>query len=311
LAQLRSESGSLPAESTHPPEKDAGPGGVSAASASGANVKLATAGDAAKLRESGKLDEALSVLRHILNVHPQDAAALAELGRVHRRQGNHAAALAAFEAAVAGNPSHPGLKAEMVGELRELGRLDEAASKAKQILEEKPDHIAALVELGRVRRRQGDRKAALAAFESAVAARPGHAGLKSEMAAELRELGRLDEAETVLRGVLKGHPQQVDGLVGLAQIARRRGNRAASLAMFEAAMAASPDHVGIRSQPTCVADEVCQSAGIPHDALTRTQVEIRGHAEPMTVRTERDPTVLASLLALTPIDTPSEASSET
>ena len=55
-----------------------------------------------------------------------------------------------------------------------------------------------------------------------------------------------------------------------------------------------------------VSDEVCQRAGIPHDALTRTQVEIRGHAEPMMVRTEKDPTVLASLLAPTPTEAPSE-----
>ena len=102
----------------HSPEKDAGPGGVCAASASRVNVKLATAGDAAKLRESGRLDEAQSMLRQILNVHPQDVAALTELGRVHRRQSDHGAVLKAFEAAVAGNPSHAGLKVEMVGELR-------------------------------------------------------------------------------------------------------------------------------------------------------------------------------------------------
>ncbi len=46
-----------------------------------------------------------------------------------------------------------------------------------------------------------------------------------------------------------------------------------------------------------VSEEVCKAAGIPDDALTRTQVEIRGHDQPMTVRTEKDPTVLASLLA--------------
>jgi adenylate cyclase len=55
-----------------------------------------------------------------------------------------------------------------------------------------------------------------------------------------------------------------------------------------------------------VADEVCERAGIPPDALTQTQVEIRGHAELMTVRTEKDPTILASLL--TPI--PSDSSPE-
>ena len=59
-----------------------------------------------------------------------------------------------------------------------------------------------------------------------------------------------------------------------------------------------------------IAEEVCQRAGIPADALAGMQVDIRGHAEPMRVRTEKDPTVLASLLAPTPIDLPLEASLE-
>jgi adenylate cyclase len=46
-----------------------------------------------------------------------------------------------------------------------------------------------------------------------------------------------------------------------------------------------------------VSEEVCKTAGLPDDALIRTQVEIRGHREGMAVRTEKDPTVLASLLA--------------
>ena len=45
-----------------------------------------------------------------------------------------------------------------------------------------------------------------------------------------------------------------------------------------------------------VSEEVCKTAGIPSDALTRTDVAIRGHDEPMMVRTAEDPTVLASLL---------------
>jgi adenylate cyclase len=45
-----------------------------------------------------------------------------------------------------------------------------------------------------------------------------------------------------------------------------------------------------------VSEEVCKNAGIAADALTRTEVSIRGRDEPMTVRTAVDPTVLASLL---------------
>ena len=45
-----------------------------------------------------------------------------------------------------------------------------------------------------------------------------------------------------------------------------------------------------------ISEEVCKMAGIPADALTRAEVEIRGHEKPMSVRTTDDPTVLAGLL---------------
>ena len=45
-----------------------------------------------------------------------------------------------------------------------------------------------------------------------------------------------------------------------------------------------------------VSEDVCKSAGIALDALTRTEVAIRGRDEPMIVRTAADPTVFASLL---------------
>jgi adenylate cyclase len=45
-----------------------------------------------------------------------------------------------------------------------------------------------------------------------------------------------------------------------------------------------------------ISDEVCNSAGIPPNALERTEVSIRGRDQPMTVCTATDPTLLASLL---------------
>ncbi len=48
-----------------------------------------------------------------------------------------------------------------------------------------------------------------------------------------------------------------------------------------------------------VSEEVYKTAGLPHDALARMDIKIRGHDEPITVRTIGDPTVVASLLAPT------------
>jgi len=45
-----------------------------------------------------------------------------------------------------------------------------------------------------------------------------------------------------------------------------------------------------------VSEEVCKSAGVAPDRLTRTDVSIRGRDQPLTVCTAADPTLLASLL---------------
>jgi adenylate cyclase len=45
-----------------------------------------------------------------------------------------------------------------------------------------------------------------------------------------------------------------------------------------------------------MSEEVSKTAGLSAEVLTRTKVEIRGHDEPMEVRTAEDPTVLAGLL---------------
>jgi adenylate cyclase len=45
-----------------------------------------------------------------------------------------------------------------------------------------------------------------------------------------------------------------------------------------------------------ISEEVCRSAGVAPDSLTRTDVPIRGRDQPMTVYTAADPTLLASLL---------------
>lgn len=48
-----------------------------------------------------------------------------------------------------------------------------------------------------------------------------------------------------------------------------------------------------------VSEEVCRIAGLSEQTLAATEVVIRGHEHPMMVRTETDPTVLASLLEAT------------
>ena len=93
-------------------------------------------------------------------------------------------------------------------------------------------------------RRTHDRLAALNWFKQAVEAQPRDIWAQIEIAAELRELGRLEEAEAGYRAVLGEQPNQLQAMLGLGYCASRRGNRAAALELFRAAMAAHPRDIG-------------------------------------------------------------------
>ena len=45
-----------------------------------------------------------------------------------------------------------------------------------------------------------------------------------------------------------------------------------------------------------ISEEVCNTAGIASDGLSRTEISIRGRDQPMSVCTATDPTLLSSLL---------------
>jgi tetratricopeptide (TPR) repeat protein len=149
-----------------------------------------------------------------------------------------------FERAAAASPTRPSLKALVAGELREIGRISDAEAVLQDVLSIHPDDFDALTGLAQIARDRGNRSDSLALLERAAKTYPRHAGLKGLMASDQRELGRLDEAERLLREVLQVQPGHLDALTALGQIARAPGDHAAALAWLEAAAIAHPEDAG-------------------------------------------------------------------
>ncbi|HUO53092.1 MAG TPA: tetratricopeptide repeat protein, partial [Rhodoblastus sp.] len=151
------------------------------------------------------------------------------------------AALAHFRAAADADPNHLGVRQDVATELRELGRLDEAEAAFREVVAKNPGFWAGWHGLGVIARRRGDREAALAHFRAAADAEPNHLGVRQDVATELRELGRLDEAEAVCREIIAKNPLFSDGWRGLGQVARERGDWVAALAHFRVAAEVDPE----------------------------------------------------------------------
>ena len=232
------------------------------------------------LRDLKRLDEAEAMFQQILASAPTHGGALTGLGFVLGERGDREGSLKAFEAAAAIEPRNPSLRFEIARLLRRSHRLDEAEAMFRRVLDDEPASVAAMTELGKLQKLRGDRSGAVATFNHALAIHPDHAGLRVEFGYLLRDLGRIEEAEAAFRAVLAKEPSHGAALCGLGwlmvdshrlgeaealflravqanpndvgcrlalgHVARRRGDRTASLVYFESALGVDPDNIDAR-----------------------------------------------------------------
>ena len=198
-----------------------------------------------ELRESGRLDEAEARYHEVLAGVPDHRGASLGLGFCARHRGRRLDALDWFRRAAAADPSDAFTMLVTGDELRELGRHDEAQTHYREVLAQLPEHRDAFMGLGFCARQQGDRIAALDWFQRAAAADPADVFIALVNGDQLRELGRLDEAEEYYQGVLARVPEHRDAVLGLGYCARQRGERNAALDWFRRAGRADPADLSI------------------------------------------------------------------
>src|SRR5262249_50028883 len=102
------------------------------------------------------------------------------------------------ERAAAADPRHVEARIEAARDLLELDRPDDAERNFEAVLGLVPEHVGSLMNLGFLARRRGDHMRSLSFFERAAIAEPGNAQARTEVGAELRKLGRHEEAASRL-----------------------------------------------------------------------------------------------------------------
>jgi tetratricopeptide (TPR) repeat protein len=194
------------------------PGEMELSSATKAYIQAVLAGDdaqapvrvrleaAAALRKAAEFEAAEIVYRSVLEERPTSYRVLLNLGYLARQQGDTAAALDYFEAALAADPQQTHPKLEMALELRTLSRLDEAEALYLDLLKDRPTLVRALAGLGHIAQARGKPRLALSYYQAALAANPTRTDLKLEAAAQLRKLSRFCEAEQTYRAILVAEP---------------------------------------------------------------------------------------------------------
>ncbi|WP_264714235.1 tetratricopeptide repeat protein [Limobrevibacterium gyesilva] len=240
---------------------------------------------AQELRFAGQLAEALAVLPEDAVGKPQRASLLTLRAILTREQGDRAAALVLFRAVVEACPDHLAGRLEAAQELRFAGQLAEALAILPEDAVGKPQRAFLLTLRAILTRERGDRAAALVLFRAAVEACPDHLGGRLEAAQELRFAGQLAEALAILPEDAVGKPQRASLLTLRAILTRERGDRAAALVLFRAAVEACPDHLAGRleaAQELRFAGQLAEALAIlPEDAVGKPQraflLTVRGY----------------------------------
>jgi tetratricopeptide (TPR) repeat protein len=192
-----------------------------------------------ELRDAGRLDEAAAILARL----PDHYGAVLMRGLVARRMAATETAVACLEQAHSLAPARPEPLAQLIVTLRNQGRFAEALKVAERLRALDADQATAAARIiGLNQRRAGDRAGALATFACLAGQLPDNADWPVEMATECQALGRLEEAKTLLERALAIDQRHAQAMLMTAEHHRALGDQTASLAAFEVALAAHPDH---------------------------------------------------------------------
>jgi tetratricopeptide (TPR) repeat protein len=193
-------------------------------------------GKAKSLRLLGRLAEAEATVRAALESHPNDLRILIELGYVLSAQRRYEDAMAAFDRALRVDAGDLHAVEGKARSLRLLGRLAEAEATVRAALESHPNEPWLLVQLGSLANMQGRHDDAIALADQVLMANASDAQALSIKAESLRLLGRIHEAEAILRTWIESHPDDPWFLGELGWLAAEKGRYEDALATFDDAL---------------------------------------------------------------------------
>jgi tetratricopeptide (TPR) repeat protein len=156
--------------------------------------RAALLGRGAVLESLGRDDDALADYERLVRLDPRADEGRLKLADLLRRQGRLREAVAHYESLLARQPGRPEALFGLARCRHDLADLDGAARLLDELVTSHPDHAAGLAERGRVAYRQGDAAAGEAWCRRALAAAPNDRDALLVLAISLQSQGRADEA---------------------------------------------------------------------------------------------------------------------
>ena len=199
--------------------------------------------DARGHHQAGRLAEAETLYRRVLDAQPRAAAVLSKLAAALAGQGKLDDALEALGRALDIDPdlveAHNNL-----GSVQQIrGDLEDAARSYGRALAIDPGHASAHVNLGHVLKRQGKLEDAIVSYRRALVIDPGFAEAHNGLGVSLLVQGKPEEAAVSFENALKINPQHAEAHNNLGNVLRNQGRLDEAVASIQRALALAPDLV--------------------------------------------------------------------
>lgn len=201
---------------------------------------------ALQLHQSGQAVDALPLYAQVLNVEPDNQAALFYGGVAAWTAGDAALALERLNRLLAITPQavaeahyHRALA------LASLGREPEAVVDYEAALRLKPGLVAAHNNLGELQRKRRNFAAADAAFAAALQIDPSHVDARYNRALNAMQSGDLQRARSLLADCIKRNPDHANARSTLVDVLNDLGERVEALTLARSSCKRLPEHVAL------------------------------------------------------------------
>ena len=190
---------------------------------------------------TGRLQQAETVCRNILEHEPDNADTLYILGMTAYQKGNYDIAFDLVNNAVAINASVPMYHNGLGVVLRGQGKLDEAIECYQKALDLRPDFAGVHNNLGNVFKDQGRLDEAIECYQKELRLRPDFADAHNNLGMMLKDQGRLDEAIECYQKALDLKPDFAGAHYNLGNVLADQGRLDEAIECYQKALRLKPD----------------------------------------------------------------------
>lgn len=202
--------------------------------------RAAALSDAIALHRAGRIADAESGYRAILDRFPDDIDGLNLLGVVLRQRGRAAQAVRLIARAAELAPGLAEVQNNLGNVLLDIGRLDEAEMAYRRALAILPGVAETRVNLGNILMRLGQIDEAAISFEEALRQRPGLAEATAGLGRAMLKAGRPEQAIEHLETAVRQQPEDGESWFALGEANRMLGRRRPAVNAFREAFRIDP-----------------------------------------------------------------------